>query len=96
MADLLCTIMVLCQGRRENGKPFWAYLCIRPSMAKAFKEAREKGAFNLEEFGTVIESGDGTDIPADIRRRMETEFGVNHDYEKQLLKTIDAVDRKMG
>lgn len=94
MADLLCTIMVLCQGQ-QNGKPFWAYLCVKPSMAKAFKEARDKGAaFNLEEYGTIIEHGEGKDVPMDVRKRMERDYGVRHDYEEQLLQVIENIEKK--
>lgn len=91
MADLLSTIMLLCKGTRKNGKPFWAYMCIKPSMAKAFKDARDKGHFNLEDYGTVIESGDGHEVPPETRKRMERDYGVNHDYENQLLNAIEML-----
>ncbi len=94
MADMLCTVMVLCKGKQDDGKPFWAYVCVKPSMAKSFKEARDKGAFNLEEFGTIIEHGNGSDVPADIRKRMERDYGVKHDYESQLLKAIATIEKR--
>lgn len=93
MADLLCTVMVLCKGM-SNGKPFWAYVCIKPSMAKAFKEARERGSFNLEEYGTIIENGEGDKVPQDVERRMERDYGVKHDYEAQLLRAIALVEKQ--
>ena len=91
MADLLCTIMVLCRAKRPNGQPFWAYMCVKPSMAKAFKEARDKGNFDLENHGTIIEWGDGTEVPADIKARMERDYGVNHNYEAELIKAIEVI-----
>jgi hypothetical protein len=91
MADLLCTIMLLCHAKHHDGRPFWAYMCIKPSMAKAFKDARDKGRFNLEDYGTIIEWGEGSDVPPTTRQRMEREYGVCHDYEKQLLKAIDTL-----
>jgi hypothetical protein len=89
MADLLCTIIVLCHATHRDRKPFWAYLCIKPSMAKAFKEARDKGNFNLEDFGTIIEWGDGNEVPSAVKQRMERDYGVNHNYESQLLAAIE-------
>ena len=88
MADLLCTIMMLCRGTQENGGPYWAYMCIKPSMAKAFKDARDSGSFVLEEFGTIIEWGEGDDVPTATRTRMERDFGANHNYEDQLLEAV--------
>src|SRR4051812_42552655 len=82
MADLLCTIMLLCQGKDAEGNPFWAYMCIKPSMARLFKDAKNTGHFNLEDYGTIIEQGSGADVPLEVRQRMEREFGVNHGYEE--------------
>lgn len=90
MADLLCTLLVRCSGVRENGKPFWAYLCIKPSMAASFKEARESDNFVLEDYGTVIEWGEGAEIPADVQRRMKEQYGADPGYEGKLLDAIEA------
>lgn len=92
MADLLCTIVLLCRGTGTDGKPFWAYMCIKPSMAQAFKDAREKGNFKLEEYGTILEIGEGADVPPDIMHRMEVHYGVNHHYEDELMAAIEALN----
>ncbi|MEZ5690726.1 MAG: hypothetical protein R3D71_03545 [Rickettsiales bacterium] len=94
MADLLCTIMILCRGNSSDGKPCWAYMCIKPSMAKSFKEARDKGNLNLEEFGTIIEHGDGQEPSEEVKHRMETEYGMNHNYENDLLRAIENIEQK--
>src|SRR5688572_19152615 len=91
MADLLCTIILLCRGTGTNGKAFWAYMCIKPSMAESFKEAHAKGPFKLEDYGTILEIGDGSQVPPDVQLRMERDYGVNHHYEDELLKSLDAV-----
>lgn len=93
MADLLCTVMLLCRGKQPNGKPYWAYMCIKPSMAKAFKEARDSGKINLEDYGTIIEWGEDEHVPDETQKRMEREFGANHNYEQQLL---DAIAKQAG
>lgn len=96
MADLLCTLMVLCRGVNDKGKPFWAYMCIKPSMAKAFKEARERGNVDLEDYGTVLETGEGTDVPPDVRGRMERDYGANHDFERMLMEAIYALENRVA
>jgi hypothetical protein len=88
MLDLLCTVMVLCRGKLANGKPFWAYMCIKPSKAKAFGDARKSGRMNLMDFGSVIEAGEGENPPEDVKLRMEREFGMRHDNDEQLLNMI--------
>lgn len=94
MADLLCTVMVLCHAKDEKGEPFWSYMCIKPSMAKAFKEARDSGVMELEELGTIIEWGKGATVPADVKARMERDFGVNHNYERDLIDAIEIMSNK--
>ncbi|MDE3060614.1 MAG: hypothetical protein KGJ06_06345 [Pseudomonadota bacterium] len=91
LADLLCTIIVLCRGADADKKPFWAYLCIKPSMAQAFREARDSGSFDLEDYGSILESGNGHEVPPDVMLRMETQYGVNHHYEEELLKAAAAM-----
>jgi len=95
MADLLCTIMVLCQANDEKGNPFWAYMCIKPSMAKSFKEARESGAMELENFGTILESGKGRDVPTEIKTRMERDYGANHHFEQDLINAIEVQKNRL-
>lgn len=91
LADLLCTIMVLCQGKDRRGKPIWAYLCIKPSMALGFKEARARGNVDITNYGSVLESGEGTEPPDDVKERMERDYGMNHQFEEELLKKIAAL-----
>lgn len=89
MADLVCTIMLLCQGKRKNGHSYWAYVCIKPSRAKAFADARANGTLNLEDYGSIIEWGEGEDPPKEVRDRMRQQFGMRDDFEEELLKAID-------
>ena len=95
MIDLLCTIMILCRGVCEGGNPCWAYMCIKPSMAKSFKEARDKGLFDIEDYGAIIESGEGIDPPDEVKRRMEREYGMNHHYEDDLLRAIEQIKQRI-
>ena len=90
MNDLLCTIMVLCRGTDSDNNPFWAYVCVKPSMAKSFKEAQDRGNFNLEEYCSILEAGEGYDVPAEVMERMERDYAVNHSFENDLIKVINA------
>lgn len=89
--DLLYTIVLLCRGKDKFDRDFWAYLSIKPSKAEAFKQARESGSFCLADYGTILEAGEGTVVPEDVRKRMERDFGAKEDYEAQLLKAIEDI-----
>lgn len=94
MADLLCTIVLLCRGKDMYGRSFWAYMCVKPSMADSFKKARESGAFNLGDHGTIIEAGEGDIVPDEVRERMARDYGVRDDYEDELLRAIDSLEQQ--
>lgn len=80
-ADALTDIILLCRGKRENGNPFWAYLSIKPSKAKAFKEAQMRGNFFLEDHGTILLWGEGDDVPDDIKKEMEQRYKMDNNQE---------------
>lgn len=89
MSDASSTLMILCNGVRADGSPFWAYMCIKPNNAKAFREARSHGTMNLEDYGTVLEWGDGIAPSKEVQERMERDFGMNHRFEEELLRAIN-------
>jgi hypothetical protein len=91
MADLLCTLVLFCRGQDMYNRNFWAYMCIKPSMAEGFKRAREAGDFNLGDYGTIIEAGEGTEAPAEIKRRMAQDYGVREDFEEDILRTVESM-----
>ena len=96
MADLLSTIVILCQGKDRNEQDFWAYMCIKPSMAESFKAAQIAGNMNLGDFGTIIEAGEGIEAPDEVKARMQRDYGVREDYEEQLIKAIEDIKRKQN
>ncbi|MGE0754271.1 MAG: hypothetical protein AB7L92_03825 [Alphaproteobacteria bacterium] len=96
ISDLLSTIMVLCRGRDENGEPCWAYLCIKPSMAKAFHDARKLASMDIGDYGTIIESGRGEHVPEDVQKRMAHDYGARHDYEQQLAHAVEQIKARIN
>lgn len=87
-------MVVLCQGVRANGEPYWAYLQMQPLKAKAFRQAQASGELDLEDFGEIIEWGTGETVPADIYERMEREHRVSHDFEERLRAAVTASHQK--
>lgn len=71
----VCILLV--RGENPEGKPIFAYVAVRADKLEAFMEAQRSGMFYPEDFGVVVEAGEGEPSPT-IRKKMETEYGFNH------------------
>jgi hypothetical protein len=71
----VCILLV--RGENPEGKPIFAYVAVRADKLEPFMEAQKSGMFYPEDFGVIVESGEG-EPSADIRKKMETEYGFNH------------------
>lgn len=88
-ADLLSTVIVFVTGKlADEDVRYWAYLAMKPSMAKPFMEAQAKGNFQLEDFGTIIEWGKGNAPPEEVVERMRRDYAADPDYEQKLLEKL--------
>ena len=84
------SILVLCRGTSERGVQQWVYICMLPTQAEMFYTDRAKGRMNLEDYGTILEYGDGAEPDAETRKRMRELYGFRDDYEDSLRKMVDA------
>ena len=71
----VCILLV--RGENPSGKPIFAYVAVRADKLEAFMEAQKNGTFYPEDFGVIIEAGE-SEPSADIRKKMEDEYGFNH------------------
>lgn len=72
----VCVLLV--RGESPDGKKIYAYLAIRADRLEAFMEAQKQGTFFPEDYGIVLEAGEGE--PTDeIKQKMTQEYGFNHD-----------------
>lgn len=72
----VCVLLV--RGEDQEGQSIYAYVGVRADKLKPFMDAQAKGLFYPEEFGVVVESGVG-EPDAEVRARMERDYGFNHD-----------------
>lgn len=71
----VCVLLV--RGEDPEGNPIFAYVGVRADRLKEFMAAQQSGVFYPEEFGIIIEAGEGE--PGDeVRAKMEREYGFNH------------------
>lgn len=85
----VCVLLV--RGESPEGKKIFAYIAIRADKLETFMEAQKQGTFYPEDFGIVLESGEGE--PSDeVRSRMTSEYGFNHEAMLDLGTTEKAHD----
>jgi len=71
----VCILLV--RGENPDGKPIFAYVAVRADKLESFMEAQKSGMFYPEDFGVIVEAGEG-EPSAEVRKKMETEYGFNH------------------
>ena len=82
----VCILLV--RGESPEGKGIYAYVAVRADKLEPFMEAQKSGMFYPDDFGVIVESGEG-DPSAEVRKKMETEYGFNH----QMMVDIPNADR---
>lgn len=56
----------------------YAYVAVRADKLESFMEAQKSGTFFPEDYGMILESGEGE--PSDeVKTRMTQEYGFNHE-----------------
>lgn len=71
----VCILLV--RGENPDGKSIYAYVAVRADKLESFMAAQKSGTFYPEDFGVIIEAGEG-EPSEDVRKKMETEYGFNH------------------
>jgi hypothetical protein len=72
----VCILLV--RGESPDNKKIYAYVAIRADKLEGFIEAQKKGLFYPEDYGIILESGEGEPLP-EVRERMTKEYGFNHE-----------------
>jgi hypothetical protein len=71
----VCILLV--RGENPDGNAIYAYVAVRADKLESFMAAQKTGTFYPEDFGVIIEAGEG-EPSQDVRKKMETEYGFNH------------------
>jgi hypothetical protein len=72
----VCILLV--RGETPDNKKIYAYVAVRADKLEPFMDAQKKGTFYPEDYGIVIESGEG-EPSAEVRQKMTEEYGFNHE-----------------
>lgn len=71
----VCILLV--RGENPDGRAIFAYVAVRADKLHEFMEAQKTGIFYVEDYGVVLESGEG-EPSEEIRKKMEDEYGFDH------------------
>ncbi|MDX1975153.1 MAG: hypothetical protein SFT92_05705 [Rickettsiales bacterium] len=104
--DDLTRIILLIYGMMENGKPFWAYLAVKPTKYKDFNELNKAGKIDLykfESYGEIIIAGEGKSPPDEITLKVAEMYQTDPatmfkpiDPEAEVKKRMDAVSAALA
>ena len=83
----VCILLV--RGETPDNKKIYAYVAVRADRLEPFMEAQKQGTFYPEDFGIIIEAGEG-DPSEEIRKKMTEEYGFNHDAMMDIVSTEKA------
>lgn len=72
----VCILLV--RGENPDTNKIYAYVAIRADKLEAFMEAQKQGTFYPEDYGIIIESGEGEPSEA-VKQKMTKEYGFNHE-----------------
>lgn len=89
-ADKDVEILMLVKGTKADGKKFWCYLMVLPSKLMDFKKAEIAGDYILEDYGRIVEMGEGDEPDEDTKQRMADEHGANPNLEQEVLDAVKS------
>ncbi len=75
MRQRIVTILLM-RGENPDGQPIYAYVAVRADRLEEFMEAQGSGVFYPEDYGVIIEAGEG-EPPPEIRQKMKEEYGFD-------------------
>ena len=86
--DPIVCVTELARCKTSYGKPFFAYIRIKPSEYMEYKTKIYKGLPVDPNDYEILEYGWGDDPPAHIQEKMELQYGVDHQFENEIMKSM--------
>lgn len=88
-------IITYTNGTTEDGRPYYAYLAVKPSKYTEFHERTSASeTIVLNDYGNIIACGFETGPPPEVIRQMREEYGYDEHY-AQKLKSEASRQRKI-
>ena len=79
-------IVVFTQGAMQDGRSYYAYTAVKPSLYKKFCQMTRSGqAVVLGEYGEVIAAGFSFNPPPEVVDKMQRKYGCNPQFQDNLI-----------
>ena len=68
----------LTKGRDITGRDAWYFVLIRPFRLRAFLTHKTGDSYNLEDYGDIILSGYGEEVPEEVRALLREKYSFDN------------------
>ncbi len=84
-ADQETAILSYVHGTMEDGRPYYAYVAVKPSKYRDFHAmTAAMRPMVIGDYGTVVAAGFESEPPADVVKEMREVYGFDDQYEERL------------
>lgn len=84
-------ILVLSSGYLEDDSPYYAYILMPPLKFLEYHNVKEKGGFNLEDFGKVVKWGNELGPSEEVKKDMRDKYNASENFEEDLAIAIKTI-----
>lgn len=82
-------MIFLSKGTTRDNKPYWAYLMVPEENLLKYAEIRSSGkAFDLSDYGIILEWDIGTDPPKDVKEEMAKHYNAQEDFLEKFMTNL--------
>jgi tetratricopeptide (TPR) repeat protein len=86
-ADEDTSIVSFSHGTMADGRPYWAYIAVKPSKYREFsRRSAARETLVLRDYGEVLEAGYGKEVPAAVQQKMKEKYNLDENYAENLTK----------
>ena len=80
-------VLAYTSGVMQDGRPYYAYVAVRPSLYKKFRQiTAARQSVILGEYGELLEAGIATTPPLEVVQKMKNQYGCDPDYEQNIVQ----------
>lgn len=88
-------IIAFSSGNTASGRPYYAYVAVKPSKYREFCEKSEaRETIKLSDYGRVVAHGFESAPPASVVQHMYEQYGFDETYESRLKAEISSQRQK--
>jgi hypothetical protein len=96
-ADKHSAILCLTDGVLEDGRPYYAYVAVKPSLYAEFhKLTNDRQPMIVGNYGEIIMAGYAPSPPPEVVREMNENYGFDDSYKEKLLKHVQDEYREFS